>query len=239
MKKTIGIIGGMGPAATADLYSHIIEETAAATDGEHLHVIIDGNVNIPDRTAAILYGGADPTEELVKSAVQLEKAGAELLIMACNTAHFFYDRITPHVSIPFLHMPRETAKEAKNRGYCTVALLATDGTRQAEVYQQAFEAEAPEIALVLPCEEEQKLVMHLIYDNVKAGRWDLPAERFHELVASLRSRGAEAFVLGCTEMPLAVRHYGIDAPVINSTAVLARAAVEAAGGTLKVPEKAE
>ncbi len=233
MKKTIGIIGGMGPAATADLYSRIIAATDAASDGEHLHVIIDGNIHIPDRTAAILGGGKDPTEELVKSAVRLENAGAELLVMSCNTAHYFYDRILPHVSVPFLHMPRETAKEARRRGMKKIALLATDGTCRAGVYQKAFETEAPEVELLLPEESGQRLIMELIYDNVKAGRWDLPRERVETVLRSLAERGAEAFILGCTELPLAFRHYGFPVPVIDPTEVLARAAVTAAGGKRK------
>ncbi len=230
MKKTIGIIGGMGPAATADLYTRIIEQTDAKTDAEHLHVIIDGNTAIPDRTAAILRGGEDPTAELVASACRLEQAGAELLVMACNTAHYFYDRITPNISVPFLHMPRETAKEARRRGYKTVALLATDGTCEAGVYQQAFEAEAPEIRLLRPEEDGQRLIMSLIYDNVKAGRFDMPKEQVGALLAELKKCGAEAFILGCTELPLAFRHYGFDAETVDPTTVLARAAVIAAGG---------
>ncbi len=233
MKKIIGIIGGMGPAATADLYHRIIEATDAKTDAEHLHVIMDGNVNIPDRTAAILRGGEDPTAELVKSASRLEQAGAELLIMACNTSHYFYDRITSQVSAPFLHMPREAAKEAKRRGLRTVALLATDGTCEAGVYQQAFADEAPEIRLIRPDGEGQRLVMALIYDNVKAGRYDMPKEKLENLLVQLKDCGAEAFILGCTELPLAFRHYGLTAETIDSTEALARAAVIAAGGAIK------
>lgn len=233
MKKTIGIIGGMGPAATADLYMRIIDATDAQTDGEHLHVIIDGNTAIPDRTAAILRGGPDPAEELCGSACRLEVAGAELLVMSCNTAHYFYDRITPHISVPFLHMPRETAKEAERRGYRAVALLATDGTCEAGVYQRAFETEAPQIRLIRPDADGQKRIMSLIYDNVKAGRYDMPKEEIDALLAQLKGCGAEAFILGCTELPLAFRHYGFDAEILDPTMVLARAAVLAAGGTLK------
>ncbi len=233
MKKTIGILGGMGPAATADLYTRIIGLTEAKTDAEHLHVVIDGNTAIPDRTAAILRGGADPTEELQKSARRLEQAGAEVLVMSCNTAHYFYDRITPCISVPFLHMPRETAREAKRRGYGAVALLATDGTCEAGVYQQAFEAEAPEIRLLRPEAAGQRKIMSLIYDNVKAGRYDMPKAELDALLAELSASGAEAFILGCTELPLAFRHYGFAVETLDPTEVLARAAVLAAGGTLK------
>ena len=85
-KKTIGIIGGMGPLATADLFEKIVGHTKAACDQEHLHVVIDSNTNIPDRTAALLHGGADPLPELTGSARRLEAMGADVLIMPCNTA---------------------------------------------------------------------------------------------------------------------------------------------------------
>ena len=107
-KKTIGIIGGMGPLATADLFEKIVGHTKAACDQEHLHVVIDSNTNIPDRTAALLHGGADPLPELVKSAGRLEKMGADVLIMPCNTAHNYYDGIAAAVSVPVLHMVRLT-----------------------------------------------------------------------------------------------------------------------------------
>lgn len=233
MKKTIGIIGGMGPAATVDLYARIVEATDAATDAAHLHVIIDSNTAVPDRTAAILHGGEDPTPELIRSARRLEAAGAELLMLACNTSYYFYDRFVNAVSVPFLHMPRETAREAARRGYHRIALLATDGTRQAGVYQHAFDAAAPETRLLLPEAEDQALLMELIYDNVKAGRWDMAAERLEGMLRRLTAQGAEAFVLGCTELPIAFRYYAFPIRVIDPTTVLARAAVLAAGGRLK------
>ena len=109
MKNTIGIVGGMGPLATCDLFRKIIEVTEAGSDQEHVRVVIDSNTEIPDRTAAILAGGKDPVPELRKSASHLVSIGADLLIMPCNTAHYFYDQVAPTVEVPFLHMIRETA----------------------------------------------------------------------------------------------------------------------------------
>ena len=98
-KKIIGILGGMGPAATADLFTKIINSTEAGCDQEHLHVIIDSNTNIPDRTEALIHGGADPTEQMTQSARRLAEAGAELIVMPCNTAHGFYDAVCASVPI--------------------------------------------------------------------------------------------------------------------------------------------
>ena len=121
-KKIIGIIGGMGPLATADLFEKIIVHTKAACDQDHLRVIIDSNTNIPDRTAAILHGGADPVPELTASARGLERMGAELLVMPCNTAHNFYDAVQGAVSIPVLHMVRLTAQALRGHGGCKRSL---------------------------------------------------------------------------------------------------------------------
>ena len=101
-KKVIGILGGMGPLATADLFQKITLHTAASCDQDHPRVCIDSNTNISDRTAALLHGGADPVPEMVKSAQRLESIGADLLIMPCNTAHNFYDAVASSVSIPVL-----------------------------------------------------------------------------------------------------------------------------------------
>ena len=231
--KTIGIIGGMGPEATADLFLKILSETDASCDQAHIPVLIDSNTAISDRTAAILSGGKDPLPELIHSATRLEKAGADLLVMSCNTAHYFYERILPHVSIPFLHMPRETALAAKAAGYRRAALLATDGTIQTGVYRDAFCAAAPEIELLTPDEGGQAAIMDLIYGTVKAGRWERPADGVKKALRSLKERGAEVFVLGCTELPLAFERFQFDARTLDPTRALARAAVLAAGAPLK------
>src|SRR5690554_1747344 len=104
--KSIGIIGGMGPLATCDLFGKIINNTNARIDQDHIHVYIDNNTEIPDRTAAILYGGKSPVAQLVRSAIKLESMGADALIMPCNTAHYFYDEVIKYVNIPMIHMPK-------------------------------------------------------------------------------------------------------------------------------------
>ena len=103
-KKIIGIIGGMGPLATVDLFEKITLHTKAQQDQDHLRVLIDSNTNIPDRTAALLHGGEDPVPQLIASATSLEKMGAQVLVMPCNTAHNFYDAVAGAVEVPVLHM---------------------------------------------------------------------------------------------------------------------------------------
>ena len=233
MKKTIGIVGGMGPLATADLLEKMIRSADAAADQQHAHIIADCNTDIPDRTAAILSGGEDPLPQLVRSCMHLEAAGANVLVMACNTAHYFYDRLQPFINVPMLHMPRETAKRAHELGDTRCALLATDGTVRAGIYDKAFAAEG--IELLKPDAEGQRAVMDMIYSGVKAGRHDYDTAAVHRALDSLKAQGAQAFILGCTELPIAFADYGFDEETIDPTQILAEAALHAVG--MKVKER--
>ena len=227
-KKTIGIIGGMGPLATADLFEKIVGHTKAACDQEHLHVVIDSNTNIPDRTAALLHGGADPLPELVKSAGRLEKMGADVLIMPCNTAHNYYDGIAAAVSVPVLHMVRLTAQALVERGVKKAGLLATDGTVRTGIYQKSFAGSGVE--LLTPDEAGQRAVMEMIYQGVKAGDMAFDAQPARQALERLLAAGAEVLILGCTELPLAVKLYGIALPAVDPTLELALEAIRFAGG---------
>ena len=227
-KKIVGIIGGMGPLATADLFEKIICCTRASRDQDHLRVLIDSNTNIPDRTAALLHGGQDPTPHLVESARLLERAGAQVLVMPCNTAHNFYDGVAAAVQIPVLHMIRITAQVLRDRGVRTAGLLATDGTIQTRAYQKIFDGSG--IDLLTPEGEDQKPIMDLVYQGVKAGDLTYDARRARRTMEALLDRGAETLILGCTELPLAVRLYHLTCPVTDPTLELARETVRFAGG---------
>ena len=227
-RKAIGIIGGMGPLATADLFEKIILHTRASCDQEHLRVYIDSNTHIPDRTAALLSGGADPTPELVSSARGLERQGAGVLIMPCNTAHNFYDAVQAAVEVPVLHMIRLTAQALTGRGIKTAGLLATDGTVQTGIYQRTFAGTGVE--LLTPEEADQRAVMEMIYRGVKAGRRDYDPSAARGAMEALLARGAETLILGCTELPLAAELYGLDFPFTDPTLELALGAIRFAGG---------
>lgn len=232
-KKTVGILGGMGPAATADIFTKITACTEASCDQEHLHVIIDSNTAIPDRTAALLSSGESPVSELVLSARRLEKAGAGLIVMPCNTAHGFYDAVAEAVTIPVLHMIRITADALAGMGIKRAGLLATDGTVQSGIYSECF-AES-ETELIFPDAEGQRAVMDISYGGVKANVRDFDTSDFRKAADALIARGAQVLILGCTELPVAFEMYGLDYPAVDPTLVLARAAIIAAGGRLKAP----
>ena len=240
-KKTIGIIGGMGPMATYDLAEKIVECTDAEVDQDHIHVITDCNTAIPDRTAAILSKGKSPVPEIVKSANRLVEAGADILIMPCNTAHYFYDEIVSQIKKPILNMPEIAAEELSYLGIQKAAVLATEGTVKSGVYEKALAAR--DIEAVYPDEEGQELLMTLIYEFIKAGNMDFSTLPLEELVEELVEEGAEALILGCTELPLAfevlleagepevLKEEGI--LIFDPTLELAKAAVLKAGGFLK------
>lgn len=217
----------MGPIATCDLQQKIICMTDAKADQEHIHVYVDCNTNIPDRTDAILNGGADPIPEMVKSGIRLQSIGADVLLIPCNTAHYFFDRLLPFFDVPVLHMLRETAKEIKRRGIQKVGLLATDGTICSKVYEQTLSAEG--IKVVIPSQEGQADVMSVIYNGIKASNHDIDLSGFQEVIGGLFESGAEVLILGCTELPVAFKWYKIDVPHIDPTVVLAKAAIEFAG----------
>ena len=230
-KKVIGIIGGMGPLATCDLFQKIVLYTEAKCDQEHPRVCVDSNTNIADRTAALLGGGANPVPEMVKSARRLEAIGAELLVMPCNTAHSFYDDVAASVSVPVLHMIALTRDALKSGGVKCAGLLATDGTVQTGIYQRTFSGSG--IDLLVPDGEEQAAVMDVIYNGVKAGDMSHDTAAFRKTCEHLIARGAEALILGCTELPPAFDLYHLDYPNVDPTLELARGAIRAAGCTVK------
>jgi len=231
MRKTIGILGGMGPLATCDLFSKIIQITDASCDQEHVRICIDNNTEISDRTNAIIRHGKDPVPEMVKSAVRLQSFGADVLIMPCNTAHYFYDRILPFVDIPFLSMIDETAKVISDRGLRKIGLLATDGTLQTAVYEKAFKKRG--ISIMVPPPENQVHIMDLIYNGVKAGNKEIDTKPTKKTIEDLFRKGAQTLVLGCTELPVAFDLYGFDYPKTDPTLILASRAVQFVGAKVK------
>ena len=229
MKKTIGILGGMGPMATADLFRKIIEGTKAARDSDHIRVYIDSDAAIPDRTAAILHGGSDPVPEMTTALRHLEACGADCILIACNTAHYFLPRLQALTRTPILDMPAITAKRCAER--CPgrrAAVLATRGTLDTGLYDRALEREG--VPFLLPDEAERAELMRFIYDVVKASKPLAPeAARWRRLLDGLRRRGADCFILACTELPVLANALSDPGPFIDPTRELAREAIRFCG----------
>ena len=227
-EKIIGILGGMGPEATIDLFYKIIKLTPAEKDQDHLRIIIDNNPKIPDRSAAILGKGEDPLPALQETAKNLEKAGANFIIIPCNTAHYFLPSIQESVKIPVLNMIEETAKETQKRNSSIkkTGLLASIGTYKAEIYNKYFKKY--NIEVISPEEKDKEEVMRVIY-AVKAGNLSEEVKKsIISIAQKLIDKGAEAIITGCTEIPLILKEEDVSVSIIDPTQILAKAAVKKA-----------
>ncbi len=224
--KTLGIIGGMGPAATIDLYKKIVEQTPAEKDQDHIHVIIDSYPQIEDRTSYILHGGKSPAPKLIESAKRLEAAGADALIMPCNTAHYFAKDIEKAVYIPLIHIVKCSAEAIKKKyPYVRkIGLIATTGTIKAGVYGDILKNY--DLETITLNEELENNIMDCIYKGVKAGKTEEYSKLFQKCVDDIASLGAELLIAGCTEIPLLMPYIKTNLPVIDATYELASAAVK-------------
>lgn len=230
--KIIGVIGGMGPLATADLYKKIIYFTVAEKDQDHSHVIIDSNPKIPDRTDYILHKGPSPIPEIVKSIRRLEAAGCDFLIMPCNTAHTIIEEIKKTTKVPFLNMMEETAKYvAKKHPGEIIGLLATDGTVYSGAYHKYLEKEG--VKVVTPSENQEK-VMDFIFKGVKSGNVMMSLKGIEDAVKELTEKGASVILLGCTELSaVSDRIKELDYVFVDPLDILAHAAVIKGGKKAK------
>ena len=233
MRRTLGIIGGMGPLATCDLYRKIVEGTRAESDGDHMRILIESNNDVPDRSKAILHGEGDPIPALCASANRLAAAGADFLVIACNVAHRYIGEVRASVRVPVLSMIAEAADEAHSLGLTTVGILATEGAIVAGIYERELDRYG--IGCVLPRAGEIGAVTDMIYRCVKAGDRDYNPSAFRRVAERLLSSGAQALILGCTELPIAFERFGFGYPAIDPTAILARAAIRFAGYPLRPP----
>lgn len=221
----IGVIGGMGPEATVDLLTHIIRLTPAHEDNDHIRCVVDNNAKIPSRIKA-LYERTGPSAgpAICETGQRLEAYGADFLIMPCHTAHYYHADLQAAVSIPVLSILDITVQASRTRvpGLQRIGLLATTATVNTGLYADRFARAG--IELMLPDEARQAQTLDLI-KAIKAGQTGAAEQRrLSELAAYLAARGAQAVVLGCTELGLvAGRHQGVS--LVDGLKELARAAV--------------
>ena len=207
----------MGPAATVEFLRRLVDATPALVDQEHLHVIIDSDPSVPDRTSAVLGRGESPAEALAAMARRLERAGADLLVMPCNTAHVYIEQIRASVSIPVLDMVREAVATIDRS---SVGLLATDGTIRTGLYQEACEARG--VCVVVPDAADQRSITDAIARIKRGENPRCVEEEVEPIVCRLEREGAEAVVAGCTEISL-VPGGGMSVPWIDALDCLVRA----------------
>ena len=218
MKKSIGIIGGMGPEATADLFRKIIAATDATHDQDHLRIYIDDHPQIPDRIAPILAEAAgrvpdtpDPLPAMAESARKLESCGADLLAIACITAHYY---------LPRLRFPGQKA-----------GLLCSSATAKSGILPHALDAAG--VAWLAAKPADQDTLSQLILDIKAQRNQDTLWQRFAPILQDMRQRGADYFILGCTELPILASYGEMPLPCLDATDILARAIVRACGYPLR------
>jgi len=223
----LGIFGGMGPEATADLYSQILELTPAEKDQQHIPTLIFSNPQVPDRMESIANGGEFIKPYLSFSVRKLESAGASFIAIPCNTVHYFYDYMQESVDIPIIHMIRETALEVaeKHPEVKKVGLLATSGTIESGLYNKELVAKGFEV--ITPSDSIlANIVMKAVYGIKSKTDPQINEDLLAIAGQNLADRGAEVIVLGCTEIPLAYNPARVDLPVVNATRVLAERAIK-------------
>jgi aspartate racemase len=203
MQKIIGVLGGMGPLATVEFMKKVITQTPAAIDQEHIPMLIRNIPQIPDRTQFILGLGADPYIELSRGFSELCRAGATCIVIPCNTAHFWYDRLASASHVHMISIIQSVANRAHDLKHHKVGILATDATIKTSLYQLALQTQG--IDVCIPEHAQQVDVMNGI-KAVKAGQIALATALISPAFEQMIAYGADAVILGCTEIPIALNN---------------------------------
>ena len=231
-EQKLGILGGMGPQATQVFYQFVLDRTDAARDQDHLPALILSDTKMPDRTAAILSGDTEALyRRLLGDAKLLEQCGCTAVAIPCNTSHYFADRLQGELSIPIIHMIRETAAALAAQGKKRPGILATDGTIQTGLYQK--ECAALGLEAVAPDPASQKLVMSIIYDEIKQGERG-SREKFAQIDRAIRAAGCDCAILACTELSVFATYYTLPPFYLDAMMVMAERAVERCGYPLRM-----
>lgn len=225
----VGVLGGMGPLATIDFMRKVLDATPANSDQDHVPLVVSSIPQVPDRTAAFRGDGVSPLAAMIASGWRLAQAGAGVVVMPCNTAHLWFDAIHAALQLPMLHLVDAALEDAMAvaGADATLGLLCTDATLASGLYMNRTPAGygALRVRWALPTAGEMlELVMPGIA-AVKAGDLGRGGELLGVAAQALVQRGAQALVLGCTEVPLVLGPANVTVPVIDATASLARRAV--------------
>lgn len=225
----LGILGGLGPAASCYFYQMITDHTQAARDQDHIDLVLSSRATTPDRTEFILGKcRTDPFAIMERDAQMLVRYGATVIAIPCNTAHYFFDRLADALPVPVLHMPRLTVQQAIKSGCKKLGILATTGTIVTGAYQKMCAEQGLECAV--PNEADQAALMEIIYGQIKQGkRADM--DSFTRIADHLKAQGCTMAVLGCTELSLIKRDKKLGSFYLDSSEVLAKRSIEACGKT--------
>ena len=234
--KTLGILGGIGPLASVYFADLVVNMTDAEKDQEHLPLFMYNDVYIPDRTDFILgKSDTNPLPFIIEGIRVLEKVGCDYAAMTCNTAHYFYDEIQENVSIPVVNIVETAVEYVKEQipAVKKIGVLATDGTVKSGVYEKVIKKHGLECEV--PSDENQKEVMNIIYNQVKAGN-KVNLYGFMNIVEELREKGCDAIILGCTELSVINKDFNLSMEshdIIDAMQALARKCITLCGKKIK------
>jgi aspartate racemase len=221
----------MGPLVSVYFYDLLTTMQQTQAEQDFVDVLLYSKPSTPDRTRFIAgQGGQSPFDSLLAAARVLEAAGATCLVMPCVTAHYFYDALVAQIQTPFLHIATQAVRCLQQGGITRAGVLATDGTMQSGFLTRALTQAGCEV--VRPTAEAQAKLMQLIYGGYKRGE-PVDREAFLALCDGLRDQGAQAVVLGCTELSLAARDWGLDDGFVDMLKLLAQAALTECGANIK------
>ncbi|MET3682985.1 aspartate racemase [Alkalibacillus flavidus] len=225
-EKTIGIVGGLGPKATIDLYQKIVNNTPVNIEQDHLRIIIDSNPKIPCRVEAINNNGVSPLPSLIGSSLDLERYGADFLIMPCHTAHYFVDKIEKEIMIPFVSMIDVTIDYLVKNNYSKIGIIGTSALLNTDVYQRKLMMN--DLDYLTPTQPEIDEVMSNIFEFKRQNT--VNENHVSRIAKNLLRSGAQVVLLACTELPFLIEDQ-LKGQCIDPTDILALQAIKKAKGT--------
>lgn len=224
--KTIGLIGGMSWESSKVYYEIINQKTKELLGGFHSCPSILYSVDFAEIEKLQHENNWNALDKMMaQAAVSLEKAGAELIVLATNTMHLCSDAILNNISVPFLHIAEATGKEMANQGIRKTALLGTKFTMERDFYRRILLGQFG-IEVIIPEEKDRQTVHDIIYGELVQGVIsDVSREKYKDIIKKLEQAGAEGVILGCTEIPLLISDKDVDIPVFDTTRIHAEQAV--------------
>ena len=215
----LGVLGGLGPMSTFRFCQMLTEHTPACSDSDHIDMIVSSRATTPDRTAFILGNSdLDPLPVMIEEAHRLEKAGVDLIVIPCNTAHYFYDGLQKECRVPIINIIAETASVLKKLKVGRIGLLATQGTVSSKAYHTYCHRFG--IECIHPCPEDQDLISRMIYEDIKQNK-TVDYDKFIRICRDLQEKGCERLILGCTELSLLDKSLLPPALILDAMEVLA------------------
>lgn len=230
-KKKLGVIGGLGPAASSFYYKGIIEHTLADCDQDHIDMVILSHATMPDRTKAIETGDDKQLIELLQEDIRtLESLGVENIAIPCNTSHYYFEQMQSVTNIPIIHMIRESVRYAVSHygNVKKIGIMGTDGTIDSGIYD--IECKRAGVIPVHPSEEKQKEVMHIIYDEIKSGKPGTEAI-FDDVMDEFRKLDCDVVILACTELSVYKQLHRVPDFCLDAMDVLIRESIVRSNGS--------